>query len=70
MHQKAQFSYVLTCNNQSRLTVVGHVAKKNAHAMTTEGLFTCSKMHKKTKNKTNLSDVPIISLFVSLLSFL
>jgi len=29
----------------SRLTVVSHVAKKNTHVMTTESLFTHSKMH-------------------------
>jgi len=55
---------------QSRLTVVSHVAKKNAHAMTTESLFKCTKMYKKMENKANLPGAPIISLFLKYLHYL
>jgi len=44
-------NFVTFIIDQSRLMVVSRVAKKNAHAMTTESLFTCSKMFKIRKTK-------------------
>jgi len=50
-HDVLHVCFFTSSATKSRLMVVSRVAKKNAHAMTTESLFTCTKMYKKWKTK-------------------